>query len=177
MYGCESWTVRKAECWRADAFELWCWRTATISHVILSLISLAKYDLDPGEEIFEKSANEFPLGFEASVCVSVCISYSVVSDSLWPMGCGRPGSSVRGILWARIPEWFAISFSRESSHPRDQTWASCIVGRFFTIWNTRKPKDQVLNKKTFPNDTSPVCFSKLFFWFIWPSVSLGITLE
>ena len=26
MYGCESWTVKKAECWRVDAFELWCWR-------------------------------------------------------------------------------------------------------------------------------------------------------
>ena len=26
MYGCESWTVKKAERWRTDAFELWCWR-------------------------------------------------------------------------------------------------------------------------------------------------------
>ena len=26
VYGCESWTVKKAECWRTDAFELWCWR-------------------------------------------------------------------------------------------------------------------------------------------------------
>ena len=26
MYGCESWTVEKAECWRIDTFELWCWR-------------------------------------------------------------------------------------------------------------------------------------------------------
>ena len=26
MYGCESWTVKTAECWRIDAFELWCWR-------------------------------------------------------------------------------------------------------------------------------------------------------
>ena len=26
MYGCESWNVKKAECWRIDAFELWCWR-------------------------------------------------------------------------------------------------------------------------------------------------------
>ena len=26
MYGCESWTIRKAECRRTDAFELWCWR-------------------------------------------------------------------------------------------------------------------------------------------------------
>ena len=26
MYGCESWTIKKAELWRIDAFELWCWR-------------------------------------------------------------------------------------------------------------------------------------------------------
>ena len=26
MYGCESWTIKKTECWRIDAFELWCWR-------------------------------------------------------------------------------------------------------------------------------------------------------
>ena len=26
MYGCESWTMKKAECWRIDSFELWCWR-------------------------------------------------------------------------------------------------------------------------------------------------------
>ena len=27
MYGCESWTIKKPECWRIDAFELWCWRS------------------------------------------------------------------------------------------------------------------------------------------------------
>ena len=26
IYGCDSWTIKKAECWRIDAFELWCWR-------------------------------------------------------------------------------------------------------------------------------------------------------
>ena len=26
MYGCENWTIKKAECWKSDAFELWCWR-------------------------------------------------------------------------------------------------------------------------------------------------------
>ena len=26
MYGCENWTIKKAECWRIDTFELWCWR-------------------------------------------------------------------------------------------------------------------------------------------------------
>ena len=27
MYGCESWTIKKAECWRIDAFELWAWQS------------------------------------------------------------------------------------------------------------------------------------------------------
>ena len=32
MYGCESWTIRKAECKRIDAFELWCWRRCLRVH-------------------------------------------------------------------------------------------------------------------------------------------------
>ena len=35
-------------------------------------------------------------------------------------------------------EWVAIPFSRGSSQPRDGSWVSCIVGRFFTIWDTRE---------------------------------------
>ena len=50
-----------------------------------------------------------------------------------PMAYSLPGSSVLGILQARILEWVAISSSRGSSHPRDQTLISCIAGRFFTI--------------------------------------------
>ena len=50
-----------------------------------------------------------------------------------PMDCSLPGLSVHGILQARILEWDAILFSRESSPPRDQTPVSCIAGRFFTI--------------------------------------------
>ena len=50
-----------------------------------------------------------------------------------PMDYSLPGFSVRGILQARILEWVAISFSRESSQPRDQTQVSCIAGRHFTI--------------------------------------------
>ena len=48
------------------------------------------------------------------------------------MDCSPPGSSVHGILQARILEWVAISISRESSWPRDRTRVSCIAGRFFT---------------------------------------------
>ena len=41
------------------------------------------------------------------------------------MDCSLPDSSVHGILWARIQEWVAISFSRGSSQPRNQTCISC----------------------------------------------------
>ena len=54
-----------------------------------------------------------------------------------PMDCSPPGSSVYGIPQARILEWVAIPFSRGSSPPRDGTWVSCVIGRFFTIWATR----------------------------------------
>ena len=46
-----------------------------------------------------------------------------------PMDCSLPGSSVHGILWARILVWVAISFSRRFSLPRDRTPVSCIAGR------------------------------------------------
>ena len=49
-----------------------------------------------------------------------------------------PGSSVHGILKARMLEWFAIPFSRGSFQSRDQTHVSHIAGRFFTSWSTRE---------------------------------------
>ena len=48
-----------------------------------------------------------------------------------PIDCSPPGSSVHGILQARILEWVASSFSRWSSQPKDQTWVSCITDGFF----------------------------------------------
>ena len=55
-----------------------------------------------------------------------------------PVDCSLPGSSVHGILQARILEWVAISFSRGSSQPRDQTQVSHIAGRYSTLWATRE---------------------------------------
>ena len=46
------------------------------------------------------------------------------------MDCSLPGSSVHGILQARILEWVAISFSRGSSQARNRTQVCCIAGRF-----------------------------------------------
>ena len=49
-----------------------------------------------------------------------------------PMDCSPPGSSVNGILQARILEWVAVSSSRGPFWPRDWTQVSCTAGRFFT---------------------------------------------
>ena len=55
-----------------------------------------------------------------------------------PMDCSLPGSSVHGILQARILEWVATSFSRVSFPLKDPTWVSCIASRHFTFWATRE---------------------------------------
>ena len=55
-----------------------------------------------------------------------------------PMDYSLPGSSVYGILQARILEWVAISFSRGSSQPRNRTQVSCIAGRILTNWAMRE---------------------------------------
>ena len=55
-----------------------------------------------------------------------------------PMDWSLPGSSVHGIFQARILKRVVIPFSRGSFQPRDQTRVSCIAGRFFTTWATRK---------------------------------------
>ena len=68
------------------------------------------------------------------VCVCVCVCVCVYSDAqscptfCEPMDCTPPGSSVHGILQARMLEWVAISFSRGSSQPRNRTRMSCIAG-------------------------------------------------
>ena len=54
------------------------------------------------------------------------------------MDCSPPGSSVLGILQARILEWVAISSSRGSSWTTDWTKVSHNAGRFLTIWATAK---------------------------------------
>ena len=64
----------------------------------------------------------------------LCLTLDPVDCSL----SASSGSSVHGILQARRLEWVAISFSRGSSWPRDQTQVSCIAGRFFTNWATRE---------------------------------------
>ena len=69
------------------------------------------------------------------VCVCVCVCVKLLQSCLTlcnPMNYSPPNSSVHGILQARILDWVAISYSRESSPPRDQTCISYIsfIGRY-----------------------------------------------
>ena len=59
-----------------------------------------------------------------------------------PMDCSPPSLLCLRDFSARIQEWVAISFSRESSPSRDQTCISCLEGRFFYHWVTRSTKSQ-----------------------------------
>ena len=78
-------------------------------------------------------------------------SFAVLASFLWVsyplscvltlcdhMDCSLLGSSVCGILQARILEWVAMPSSRGSSQTSDQTQVSCMAGRFFTIWAPRE---------------------------------------
>ena len=64
-----------------------------------------------------------------------------------PVDRSLQGSSVHGILLARILEWVATSFSRGSSQPRDQTQVSRIGGSYFNLWATRKLMKYLVNSR------------------------------
>ena len=153
MYICEIWTIKKAERWRTDAFKLWCsrrplrvpWTTRrsnqsipeeinpgySLEGLMLKLNSnaLATWCKEPAywkRPWYWKSESEV-----AQSCLTLCDS----------MDCSPPGSSVHGILQARILEWVAISFSRGSSRPRDWTQVSHIAGIRFNLRATREALD------------------------------------
>ena len=98
--------------------------------------------LNPGDlsQTFCKVLVEVSISLgSVCVCVSVCVlvaqSYPTLCD---PVGHSPLGSSVLGILQARILEWVPSPFSMGSSRPRGQTQVSHIMGRFFTVWATRE---------------------------------------
>ena len=204
MYGCEIWTVKLAECWRIDAFELWCWRrllrvpwTARKSNQ-----SILK-EISPGcslEGLMLKLKLQYLMwrvdslektlmlgriggrrrrgrprmrwldGITDSMDVSLSELWEMVMDreawravihgvakswtwlSDWtelnnmcihakllqvcltlcnPVDHRPQGSSIHGILQARILEWVAMFLSRRSFQPRDQRHISYVswIGR------------------------------------------------
>ena len=79
-----------------------------------------------------------------------------------PVDCSLQGSSVHGIFQARVLEWVAISFSRGSSRPRDQTQVFCIAGRHFTVWATECCN---VGSETISMNPNSITFKIFFFFF------------
>ena len=87
---------------------------------------------------WDREASRYRFYSVRSGCM--CVLVAQLCPSLCdPTNCSLPGFSVHEILQARILEWIAIPFSRESFLPRDWTLVSCIIGRFFTTWATVSP--------------------------------------
>ena len=75
--------------------------------------------------------------FSAELCMHAKSLPSCTTLCIY-MDCSLPGSSVHGILQARILEWVAISFSRGSSQPRDRTHISYVGKHILYHWVIRE---------------------------------------
>ena len=92
------------------------------------------------------------LGNYICVYVHAC-SVALLCLTLWnPMNCSLQGSSVHGVFRTRILEWVAVSYSRQSSRPRDWTHVSCVscIGRWilyhWTTWEAHAKKQNKAGK-------------------------------
>ena len=76
---------------------------------------------------------QFVVSFPLLLIISCFLLVAQLCPTLChPTDCSPPGSSLHGILQARILGWIAAPFSRGSSQPRDWTQVSCIAGRFLS---------------------------------------------
>ena len=73
--------------------------------------------------VFDPKNTMFSVKVKVKSCLTLCD----------PVDCSLPGSSIHGILQARILEWVSISFSRGSSPLRDRTQVFRIGGRHFNL--------------------------------------------
>ena len=89
-----------------------------------------RWSLEKLKECPNHKAFKLPRPDSNEVKVLVTQSCLTLGD---PMDCSPPGSSVHGILLARILESVAIPFSRRFSWSRDPTWVYFISGGFFTF--------------------------------------------
>ena len=95
----------------------------------------------------------FCYDFKCTYMERECYSLSRVQHIATPWTVASQALLSMGFSQARILEWVAIFFSRESSQPRYRTQVSCISSRFFTSWATREAlhiRWNALNLMLFP---------------------------
>ena len=100
----------------------------TTSHLLLTHLQLW-LGLAFEEEYVQKKIHR--LTKKCYLCDQSCLT---LCD---PMDCSLPGSTVHGLLKARLLEWVAMPFCRRWSWSMDWTQLSCMAGRLFTGWATR----------------------------------------
>ena len=119
-----------------------------------------------------QSNSSFKTQFSPEIKVKVKVAQSCPTP--WnPMACSPVGFSVHGILQVEIEEWIAVPSSRGSSQPRDQTQASCIAGRFFTLWATRPVLSYRHSKSSLMAPDLASSHSVGLLWFLRYSCSLS----
>ena len=137
------WELDHEEAW---ALKSWCFQTVVLDKTLESPLDSKIKPVHPTDWFWSWNSNTLALMQRANSLEKTLmpgktegrrsredemVGRSVASDSLQPSGLWLPGSSVHGILQARILEWAAISFSRGSPQPRNRTVVSCIscIGR------------------------------------------------
>ena len=141
-----------------------------ISHFFSSTLLLAEFFLCWDMKHQSSEAPETPssrLTSEGQLLLKVSEFAQSCPTLCDPVDCSPPGSSIHGIIQARILEWVAIFFSRGFSWPRDRTKVSCITGRCFNLWATYKFSTFVINIWGSPP-------KKTLIWsFSWPLIHMS----
>ena len=91
MYGCQSWIIKKAECWRTDVFEMWCWRR------FLRVLWTAR---SSNQSILKEISPEYSLeGLMLKLKLQYIGHLMWRTDSLEKTDSGKDGRQKKGILW------------------------------------------------------------------------------
>ena len=130
-YNCDDpWKFWFHSCFSIQNDKLWVYvQWSCYQDILIKTIPFPQIDQRAREKypLAPKSSTPNPDNMCAAKLLQLC---PALCD---PMDHSRPGSSVHGILQARMLEWVAISFPRGPSQPRDWIQVSCMAGRFFTI--------------------------------------------
>ena len=104
-----------------------------------ALLSGTPYKLNWGLKTYKRELDEKCKAISSHDYTCVCAKSAQSCPTLCvPIDCSLLGSSVHGILQAKMLEWVAILFSRGSSPSRDWILVSCIAGKLLTIWTTKE---------------------------------------
>ena len=118
------------------------------------------------------------LKYRCIVIALLLFSCLVMSDSLDPMDCSLPGSSVHGLSQARILGWVAISFSRDPPHSGIEPTSPALAGRFSfyhgQVYHSHQRSSPILPCLP-PNEGH--CYSQNYRWPITFIFTAGISVN